>query len=107
MYKLFYADGSAAMGIRTILEEIGAEYELIETNIAYQTPRDPDLLELNPNGWVPVLIWEDGAMYECAAITMSCVLLFAGDRARSRNPGHVQGSLLTHTGAPSCCLQAK
>lgn len=70
MYKLFYADGSAAMGIRTILEEIGAEYELIETNIAYQTPRDPDLLELNPNGWVPVLIWDKTSMYEAAAITI-------------------------------------
>ncbi len=70
MYKLFYADGSAAMGIRTILEEIGAEYELIETNIAYQTQRDPDLLAHNPNGWVPVLIWNETSMYEAAAITI-------------------------------------
>ena len=27
-------------------------------------------MKINPNGWVPVLSWDDGAMYECAAITM-------------------------------------
>jgi len=32
-------------------------------------------LALNPNGWVPVLIWGDKAMYECAAIT-----IFLADR---------------------------
>ena len=70
MYKLYYADGSAAMGIRAILEEIGAKYELIETNIEYQTQRAPDLLAHNPNGWVPVLIWDEMSMYEAAAITI-------------------------------------
>ena len=69
-YKLYYALGSAAMGARVILEEIGAPYELIQTTIAMDEPRPPDQLALNPNGWVPVLIWGDNAMYECAAITV-------------------------------------
>ena len=71
MYKLFYALGSAAMGTRVMLEEIGASYELIQTTIAMDEPRPPEQLALNPNGWVPVLTWgEDAAMYECAAITV-------------------------------------
>jgi glutathione S-transferase len=69
-YKLYYALGSAAMGVRVILEEIGAEYELIQTTIDMDKPRPPEQLALNPNGWVPVLIWDDNAMYECAAITV-------------------------------------
>ncbi len=69
-YKLFYALGSAAMGTRVILEEIGAPYELIPTTIAMDEPRPPEQLALNPNGWVPVLIWDENAMYECAAITV-------------------------------------
>jgi glutathione S-transferase len=69
-YKLFYALGSAAMGTRVILEEIGAPYELIQTTIAMDEPRPPKQLALNPNGWVPVLIWDENAMYECAAITV-------------------------------------
>ena len=69
-YKLFYATGSAAMGVRTILEEVGADYELIQSTIDMDKPRPPEQLAINPNGWVPVLIWDDHAMYECAAITI-------------------------------------
>lgn len=69
-YKLYYALGSAAMGVRVILEEIGAPYDLIETTIDMDQPRPPEQLAINPNGWVPVLLWGDNGMYECAAIAM-------------------------------------
>ena len=69
-YKLYYAEPSAAMGIRIILEEIGAPYELIWTDISQNSTREPGFLTLNPNGWIPVLIWEEGAIYECGAITV-------------------------------------
>ena len=58
------------MGTRVILEEIGAPYELIQTTISMDEPRPPEQLRFNPNGWVPVLVWDDKAMYECAAITV-------------------------------------
>ena len=58
------------MGTQVILEEIGAPYELIQTTIAMDEPRPPEQLKLNPNGWVPVLVWGEKAMYECAAITL-------------------------------------
>ena len=70
MYKLFYAPKSASMGVRVLLEEIGAPYELIHMSIDMDKPRPPEQLAVNPNGWVPVLLWEGGAMYECAAITV-------------------------------------
>ena len=69
-YQLFYAQGSAAMGTRVMLEEIGAPYELIESTIDMVKPRPPQQIAINPNGWIPVLKWEDSAMYECAAITV-------------------------------------
>ncbi|MEM7269859.1 MAG: glutathione S-transferase family protein [Pseudomonadota bacterium] len=69
-YQLYYAYGSAAMGVRALLEEIGADYELIQTTIDMDKPRPPEQLALNPNGWVPVLIWDGKSMYECAAITI-------------------------------------
>ena len=68
-YQLFYAPGSAAMGTRVMLEEIGAPYELIESTIDMVKSRPPEQIAINPNGWIPVLKWEDSAMYECAAIT--------------------------------------
>lgn len=75
MYKLFYASESASMGVRVLLEEIGADYELLPTSVEAGEPRPAAQLAINPNGWVPVLMWEDRAMYECAAIT-----IFLGDR---------------------------
>lgn len=58
------------MGVRVLLEEIGAPYELIHMSIDMDESRPPEQLAINPNGWVPVLLWEGGAMYECAAITV-------------------------------------
>ncbi len=70
MYQLYYALKSASMGVRVMLEEIGAAYELLPTVVDADTPRPPEQLAVNPNGWVPVLVWDGGAMYECAAITI-------------------------------------
>ena len=67
-YQLFYSDRSAAQGVRVILEELGQTYELIETDIKSQGPRSPELLAVNPNGLVPVLVTEEGPIYECGAI---------------------------------------
>lgn len=58
------------MGARVLLDEIGASYELIDTSIARDVKRPAELLAHNPNGWIPVLIWNDQSMYECAAITI-------------------------------------
>ncbi len=80
MYKLFYAQKSASMGIRVLLEEIGVPYELIQTTVDMNKPRPPEQLAINPNGWVPVLVWDEGAMYECAAITV-----FLCDRHQQAN----------------------
>ena len=70
MYKLFFALKSASMCVQVLLEEIGVPYELIQSVVDKETPRPPEQLAINPNGWVPVLIWDEGSMYECAAITM-------------------------------------
>lgn len=70
MYKLFYAQGSAAEGVRVILEEIGTPYELIQSTKDRRLQRPPEQLAINPNGWVPVLMYGDKGMYECAAITI-------------------------------------
>ena len=69
-YQLFYASGSAAQGVRVILEELGAPYELIKSTIDRNEQRPPEQLKVNPNGWVPVLMYENTGIYECAAIAI-------------------------------------
>jgi len=75
MYQLYYAPESAATGVRAILEELDQDYELIPSTIDRSQPSPPEQLAINPNGWVPVLVWDQGmpnqgSMYECAAITV-------------------------------------
>ena len=69
-YKLYYDVDSASMGVRVILEEIGAPYKLIQQSRDRSVPRSPEMMAINPNGWIPVLTWDDGAMYEAAAISV-------------------------------------
>ena len=69
-YKLYYAPDSASMGIRLILEELGMPYELIQSTTDKNVQRPSEQVLINPNGWLPVLVWDEGAMYEAAAITM-------------------------------------
>ena len=68
-YTLYYAEHSAAMGVRVLLEEMGQPYELIYTSIDMDEPRPAEQLALNPNGWIPILIEDGRAIYECGAIT--------------------------------------
>ena len=53
-----------------MLEELGVQYDLIESTMDRSKPRPPAQLKINPNGWVPVLMYEDTGIYECAAITI-------------------------------------
>ena len=69
-YKLFYADGSAAQGVQMVLEELRQPYELIQSTKDRSKPRPPEQIKINPNGWVPVLMYDNTGMYECAAITI-------------------------------------
>tara|TARA_B100000963_G_scaffold302032_1_gene274822 strand:+ start:555 stop:1169 length:615 start_codon:yes stop_codon:yes gene_type:complete len=69
MYKLFYAEGIASMGIRVLLEELRVPYELIKSTINMDEPRPSEQIEINPNGWIPVLIGDE-SIYEAAAITI-------------------------------------
>ena len=69
-YQLYYDNGSASMGVRVILEEIGAPYELIPATKDRSKPRSAQQMAINPNGWLPVLIWDGGAMYEAAAMAI-------------------------------------
>jgi glutathione S-transferase len=70
VYTLYYAPRSAAMGVRVLLEAIGAPYALSQVDIYSDEPRDAEFLRINPNGWVPALSYDGGAMYEAAAITI-------------------------------------
>ena len=70
IYRRFYAQGSTSEGVRVILEEIEAPYQLIQSTKDISKSRHPEQLKISPNGWISVLIFGDNGIYECAAIIM-------------------------------------
>lgn len=53
-----------------LLEEIGADFELLPVDTAVGAHRRPEYLRLNPNGLIPVLEDRDCVLYETAAIVL-------------------------------------
>src|SRR5215813_11341899 len=65
MMKLCYAPGSCATVSHMVLEEAGAQYELMRIDLAKGEQRTEQYLKVNPNGRVPALILDDGrAIFE-------------------------------------------
>jgi len=70
MYQLYYYPGNANLAPHILLEEIGADYELVLVDRNRNEHKSPAYLKLNPTGRIPVLV--DGALvlYETAAICL-------------------------------------
>jgi glutathione S-transferase len=50
MYQLYYYPGNANLAPHMVLEEIGADYELILVDRNQNAQKSADYLKLNPNG---------------------------------------------------------
>ncbi len=69
MYRLYSAPNTYAISAHAMLEEIGADYELIQVDLSPSpTKRNPEFLKVSPHGRVPALATEDGTMFESGAI---------------------------------------
>lgn len=63
MYKLYGVPASRAARVMWALEEIGAPYEVIPAK-----PHSPELRAVSPTGKVPVLVSDEGAVFDSTAI---------------------------------------
>lgn len=60
--KLFYNPQSRASMARWMLEEVGADYEIVPIDFEAGDNRKADFLKLNPMGKIPTLLLEDGTV---------------------------------------------
>ncbi|MBO0903170.1 glutathione S-transferase family protein [Jiella sonneratiae] len=68
-FKLYFHPQSRAAVVRWMLEEVGADYELVPVDFEKGENRSPEFLALNPMGKLPTLVLPDGTvMTEVAAI---------------------------------------
>lgn len=68
MLTLYYAPMTRATGVRILLEELGAEYDLHVMNLRRGEQRSPDFLAINPLGKVPTVVHNGAVVTEQAAI---------------------------------------
>lgn len=61
MLKLFYSPSSCALASHIALEEAGADYTVVRIDFSKSEQRSPDYLKVNPKGWVPALVTNDGS----------------------------------------------
>jgi len=68
MIKLFYHPGSCSLATHIALEEAGAEYEAVRTNLRAGEQLKPEYLAINPKGRVPALVTDQGVLTETVAL---------------------------------------
>ena len=68
--KLYHSPRSRSVRPRWLLEEIGAPYELVLTDLSKGDQKKPEYVKIHPHGAVPALVDGDLALFESAAICM-------------------------------------
>jgi glutathione S-transferase len=75
---LFHCPNSRSSGALTLLEELGAQYELRVMNMQAGEQRQPAFLAVNPMGKVPAILHGDVLVTEQVAIYLYLADLFPG-----------------------------
>lgn len=68
MIKLFYGVGSCSLAPHIALEEAGAAYEAVRTNLRGGEQLTPEYRAINPKARVPALVTDQGVLTENVAI---------------------------------------
>ncbi|MDX1710606.1 MAG: glutathione S-transferase family protein [Rhodovibrionaceae bacterium] len=86
MLRLHYYPGNASLAPHILLEETGADYELMLVDRANNAHKSAEYLRLNPNGRIPTLVSGDLVIWESAAICLYILERFPGS-GLSPEPG--------------------
>ena len=70
MVSLYYSPNSCALASHILLEEVGANYSVIEINFNKNEQRKSNYLAVNAKGRVPALLTDEGVLTETPAILL-------------------------------------
>jgi glutathione S-transferase len=76
MLKLYYIPAACSLASHIALLEARADFEVEEIDYARGDHRDPKFLKLNPKGFVPVLLTDQGPITENVAILLYVAMTF-------------------------------
>ena len=90
MVKLFYSPGACSMAAHIALREAGLSFQLERVDLKTKKMADGgDFRSLNPNGYVPVLLLDDGQVLTEGAV----ILQYVADRVPDRKLAPPAGTL--------------
>ncbi len=78
--KLYYNPNSRAVISKWMLDECGADYEIVPIDFEKRENKTPEFLKVNPTGKLPALVDGDSKIFEGAAIC-----LYLGDKFPEAN----------------------
>ena len=78
--KLYYNPQSRAVIAKWMLDECGADYEIVPIDFEKREHKSPEFLKINPAGKLPALVDDDSKIFESAAIC-----LYLGDKFSKAN----------------------
>ena len=78
--KLYYNPQSRAVIAKWMLDECGAEYEIVPIDFTKREHKTPEFLKINPAGKLPALVDGDSKIFEGTAIC-----LYLGDKFSQAN----------------------
>ena len=79
-WTLYSAAGSCALATHIALREAGADFTLVQVDLASNQQRSPAYLALNPKGRVPALATEHGVLTETPALLVFVAQRFPAAR---------------------------
>jgi len=68
--KLYYNPQSRAVIAKWMLDECGADYEIVPIDLTKREHKTPEFLKINPAGKLPALVDGDSKIFEGAAICL-------------------------------------
>lgn len=90
MVKLFYSPGACSMAAHIALREAGLPFQLERVDLKTKKMADGgDFRSLNPNGYVPTLLLDDGQVLTEGAV----ILQYVADRVPDRKLAPPAGTL--------------
>lgn len=68
--KLYYNPQSRATVAKWMLDECGADYEIVPIDLQKHEQKSPEFLQINPSGKLPALVDGDSKLFENVAICL-------------------------------------
>ena len=88
--KLYYSPGACSLSPHIALREAGLKFDLVRVNLATKkTEAGDDFRAVNPNGYVPVLILDDGTVL----MEGPAIVQYVADQAAGKHLAPENGTL--------------